>query len=246
MSQPARPLASPAAPARVRLIYEVEPRDDEFLLEEETMPESPTHDQAIDLLKLLLRAWAARTGRDVFVARNLACRTDPADARRGVDPDLCLLEPPPPDLDTLTQLRLWEPGHVAPWLAIEVVSESTSEKDYDKAPLAYARLGAQELWVFDPKRQGTSTTGGPFVVQVWRRDGDRMERVYAGDGPAHSPGLDAWLVVSDGGRTLRLADEEAGTRLWPTVTEQEREGRERAEAEVAELRRQLAALQGKG
>ncbi len=242
---------------RVRLVYEVEARDDEFLLEEETMPETPIHDQAIQLLVLLLQAWAARVGRDVLVARNLACRTDPADVRRGVDPDVCVIEPPPPDLDTLTQLRLWEPGHVAPWLAIEVVSESTADKDYQKAPVSYARLGTQELWIFDPKREGVGEMGGPYRVQVWRRERDRMERVYAGEGPAWSEGLGAWLVVVDGGRKLRLAGDEAGTQLWPTAAEQERAERERAEAraaqaqtereraeaEVAELRHRLAALE---
>jgi Uma2 family endonuclease len=218
MAQLSIPIPLPPPTRRVRLSFEVEARTDLFLLDEDDMPESPLHDQIIDLLKFILAAWAARAGRDVLVARNLACRHDPSDARVGVDPDLCVVEPAPSDLDTLKQLRLWD-GHAAPWLGIEVVSGSTADKDYHDAPVRYAVLGTHELWVFDPLREGPSDTGGPFVLQVWERRGARMERIYAGNGPAQSPGLDAWLVVTDGGRKLRVADDAGGQKLWPTEAE---------------------------
>lgn len=249
MAQPVA-TATPAPVPRVRLIYDVEAHTERFLLDEDDMPESPLHDQVLDLLKLLLLAWVARAGRDAFVARNLACRWDPSDARIGLDPDLCIIEPPPPDLDTLTQLRLWEPGHAAPWLGVEVVSRSTASKDYLDAPVRYARAGVRELWVFDPLREGPTETGGPFVLQLWRREGEQMRRVYAGDGPARSPELGAWLVVTEGGRRLRVADDEAGARLWPTEAEAAERARAASEAaraeaerEVAELRRRLSELE---
>ena len=84
-----------------------------------------------------------------------------------------------------------EPGHEGPFLGIEVVSESTAEKDYRDAPVRYARLGVRELWVFDPLGEGPTENGGPFTLQVWRREGDRMQRVHAGSGPARSPELEA-------------------------------------------------------
>lgn len=84
-------------------------------------------------------------------------------------------------------------------------------------------------------------------MQVWRRaEGDRLERCYAGDGPAYSPTLEAYLVVVDEGRMLRIAEDEGATRLWRTGEEAEREAREaerkakeEALARIAELERKL-------
>jgi hypothetical protein len=64
-------------------------------------------------------------------------------------------------------------------------------------------------------------------VQVWARDGrGELVRVYAGPGPVRSPYLGAWLVVTEGGKRLRLSDDRAGTRLWPTGEEAERAAKE--------------------
>ena len=81
------------------------------------------------------------------------------------------------------------------------------------------------------------------MLQVWRRDPRaRFRRVYAGRGPARSEALGAWLVVTDQGRRLRLADDPEGTSLWPTDAEAEHAARADAEAEVARLKAELAAL----
>ena len=64
-------------------------------------------------------------------------------------------------------------------------------------------------------------------MQVWRRtEGDRLARCYAGDGPAYSPALEAYLVVVDEGRKLRIAEDEGSTRFWRTGEEAEREAKE--------------------
>ncbi len=75
--------------------------------------------------------------------------------------------------------------------------------------------------------------------------------MYQGAGPAYSRELRAWLVVTDAGARLRLAEDAAGKRLWPTVEEEERaekeaerSRREAAEAEVARLRALLAGRDG--
>jgi Uma2 family endonuclease len=255
MAQPLSPLLpfgaprGPASPRRVRLVYEVEEQPERWLLDEDDMPETPLHHACLLLLDLILSAWVARSGRSAMVARNLACRWDDSDARVGVDPDLCLIEPaPPPDLK---QLRLWEPGHVAPRLAFEIVSGSTAAKDYQEAPARYARLGTREVWVFDPLREGPSLTGGPFVLQGWRWNGEQMERVHAGDGPAWSEELGAWLVVTEGGKRLRVADDPEGRKLWPTEAEEqalqrqaEAQARQQAEAKAqaeAQARQQAEA-----
>ena len=59
-------------------------------LSEATVPESVIHDQAVELLKALLVAWAARRQSRLFVARNLAVRWNEAAPRIGVDPDVCV------------------------------------------------------------------------------------------------------------------------------------------------------------
>jgi Uma2 family endonuclease len=202
-------------------------------LSEETMPESVVHDQAVELLKALLAAWAAREGR-AFVARNLAIRWDEAHPQIGVDPDVCVLRPPPPDAADLRSVRTWLPGHEPPALAVEVVSETNPHKDYTVAPDKYAVSGTSELWIFDPLLAGPTVHGGPIRLQVWQRrqDGDFV-RVYAGEGPARSPLLGAWVVATDEGRKLRVAEDEGATRFWRTAEED-------ALARVAELEAQLA------
>jgi Uma2 family endonuclease len=243
---------------RVRVTYDVDEQPERWLLDEEDLPESTLHDQIIDLLKVILLAWVARQPQSALVARNFACRWDPADARVGVDPDIALIAPAPPSADDLGQLRVWEPGHHPPRVAVEVVSPSTADKDYHDAPARYARLGARELWVFDPKREGSADTGGPFVLQIWRFEEGQMRRTYAGAGPARSDELAAWLVVTDGGTRLRIAEDREGTRVWPTAAEElarradeqasradEQASRaDAAEREIESLRRMIAERRG--
>jgi hypothetical protein len=72
------------------------------------------------------------------------------------------------------------------------------------------------------------------VLQVWRRsEAGEFRQVFAGDAPAYSEELGAWLVVTDGGTRLRVADDEAGEHLWLTGEESERA---RADALAARLR----------
>lgn len=212
------------------------------------MPESLIHDQAVDLLKSILSAWAARVG-GTQVMRNLAVRWDEEHPKVGVDPDVSVFRPPPPhDDDDLTSVRTWLEGHTPPLLAIEVVSDGNPHKDYVVAPDKYAASGTQELWVFDPKLAGPTSHGGPFRLQIWERDDrDGFARVYAGDGPARSRVLAAHVVVAADGHTLRIADDSAGSSLWLTVEETERKAKEAersakeaALARVAELEARLA------
>lgn len=66
-------------------------------------------------------------------------------------------------------------------------------------------------------------------------------RIYTGDGPARSPTLGAYLVATDEGRELRLADDEDATSFWRTAEESERAAKEAALARVAELEASIAA-----
>jgi Uma2 family endonuclease len=219
---------------RVEVVYDVPDADERWILEEENVPESVLHDEIILLVVELLKAWAERSGRPVRVGRNLALRWNEARPRVGVDPDIYVVEPPPPEGDDTTSLCTWKPGHHPPRIAVEVVSEGTAEEDYAEGPDKYAASGTEELWVFDPLGVGPMLRGGPFTLQVWRRDADRrFVRTYAGPGPARSEALGAWLVITDDGRRLRLADDAGGLAKWPTPAEEIA----RLRAEIEQLRK---------
>ncbi len=212
-----------------------------WLMDLDDVPETFLHDVIIELLKLVLKY--RYRDRNAIVTSNVACRWEPKDERVGVHPDVILLEPAPPEGEALKSLRVWEPGHQPPKLAIEIVSETNAAKDYDEGPLRLGRLGAEELWIFDPELHGPSNDGGPFVLQIWRRSATgpgQMEPVHKGDAPAFSPVLNAWVVTAEGGRRLRIADDAQGLQLWPTKDEAEAEERQ-VEAEArrveAEARR---------
>lgn len=220
-------------------VIHLRPNPDEeqrWFMELEDVPDTPLHDAIIALLILIFQH--RYRDRDVLVARNLGCRWAPDDARIGVDPDVALIEPAPPK--GISTLRVWEPGHSPPRIAIEVVSENNAAKDYMEGPPRIARLGGEELVIFDPELHGPTAEehGGPFVLQIWRRATDGqlvdMVRTYAGDGPAFSTVLNAWLVPTDDGERLRVADDELGNRLWPTEAEAETEARKAAEAKANE------------
>ncbi len=215
---------------KVFVAYEVPDADAGWELEEQDMPESALHDAIIDLLKHILKAWVTRARLDALVASNLALRWDERRFKVGVDPDVAVYVPPPPEGEETTSVCTWERGHEPPRIAVEVVSKSTASKDYVTAPNQYAASGATELWVFDPKRFGPRQLGGPFVLQLWRRDDSGVFRqLYRGDGPFQSPELGAWLVVTDHQTRLRIADDPEGTQLW--LTAEERAERERQSAE---------------
>ncbi len=233
----------------------------EWAVPEVPVPESNLHDLCIEYLRSLLLAWSERQRRDLLVARNLGIRWFEEEPRAGFDPDLCIIEPPPPG-GPPTSLRLWEPGHEPPWLAIEVVSSGHPYKDYLDTPARSAACGVRELWVYDPLLAGPRSSGGPFALQIWTRHGETMTRTHASSAPGYSPALDAWLVAdvdpSAANRQhvgaaqsrqppttqtrLRITTAEVGGTPWPTLIESERQ-RAEAERQRAEAERRLTAAE---
>jgi hypothetical protein len=217
-----------------------------WAIPEVPVPESQVHDQAIEYVRALLLAWAARCERQVEVLRNIGIRWVPSEPRAGFDPDLCLLDPAPQLEEGLTSLRLWESGLAAPCLAIEVVSANHPYKDYVDTPERAAACGIGELWVYDPLLAGPKQHGGPFLLQVWQSQGSSLERVHAGSGPAYSQRLQAWLHPRASRRPtearLVVSDDVEARAPWPTLLEQiaERERhaseRQRRRADAAEQR----------
>lgn len=218
----AQPSPLPHEPA---VVYTVPRWSPTWAVPEVPVPESDTHDAAIEWLRALLLAWVERSSRDIKVARNLGIRWVPEEPRAGFDPDLCLIEPSPPKHEPLTSLRLWQPGHAPPLLAVEVVSPGHPYKDYVDAPERCAACGVAELWIYDPMLAGPRARGGPHLLQVWHRAlGGPFERTHAGSGAAFSPALQAWLHPQPSrlpsGAKLRLSGDAAGRDRWQTTEEQ--------------------------
>ena len=239
----AAPMSS--APPHVAICFDVPWSHPSWVLGDQTVPESSVQDRASRAMDSTWTAWACRCRRGVVVRRNLAVRWDRQNPRIGVDPDVCLLEPPPATpSEALTSLRTWEPGNDPPRVAFEVVSENNADKDYGAGPRKHAAAGVGELWVFDPQHHGPDDDDGPWVLQVWdRNDDDVFRRVYAGDGPAWSEFFGAWLVVSSDGMLLRMSDDAEGTKLWPTEAEETERERGEKERERAEKERALAQVE---
>lgn len=205
------------------------------------MPESVLHDEIAELLKAILAHWA-REQQNVQIARNLAIRWDEDEPAIGVESDVCVLSPaiPRTDDEELRSVRTWLPGHTVPRLAIEIVSTTNPKKDYVIAPDKYAASGTRELWVFDPLLAGPHSHGGPFVLQIWSRDDEgRFVRRHAGEAPAYSEVLAAYVVTTDDGRRLRIAGAGDGSSTWLTDAEAAQAGEARALDRVAELEAML-------
>lgn len=203
--------------AVVSLRYPVRPNPEAWEIPEGPVPESTAHQLAVYRIYCLLLSWARRMqgARSIRIGQELAVRWLEQYPKTGIDPDVCVLDPAPPDFDDLTSLKLWEPGRLPPRLAIEVVSASHPYKDYVAIQERYAAMGVEELLVFDPLLQGPRSLGGPVALQMWRRDATlSFERIHFGDEPVHSLVLDAWCIPD--GRNLRIADDRSGTALWPT------------------------------
>jgi hypothetical protein len=208
------------------------------------VPESSVHDNAAEYLVLLLKAWAKTLDESVVIARNLAVRWLEHAPQVGIDPDVCVLYPPPPEANAIDSLRLWLPGHHAPPLCFEIVSKNHPHKDYADVHERYAALGTRELVVFDPLLAGPKSLGGPVSLQLWRRDAlGALDRVYFGPGPVYCELLNGWLFPEN--QRLVICSDSAGRHRWQTGEERERAEKERERAEKererAEKERERAA-----
>ncbi len=219
----------------IELTCRLRPNADAWVLPEVPVPKSHAHNLLVTYLVALLSAWVQREKRDALVVRNLALRWMEEHPRVGLDPDVALVEPVPPDVLKLKSLCTWKPGHAVPSLAIEVVSESHPYKDYMDIQERYAECGGSELWVVDTELQGPARFGGPHLLQVWSIDAHgSFTRVYAGDA-YRSPTLDAWVRVTPQG--VVLSNDAAGDKRWLSPEES---GRAERDARLAERAARLA------
>jgi Putative restriction endonuclease len=214
-------LAAMQPSALVSVRYPARPYLEAWVLPEGKVPEATAHQAAVYRIFGLLHAWSQRIRpeRSVSIASELAVRWLREHPRTGADPDVCVIEPAPPDFIDLKSLKLWEASRVAPRLAIEVVSSSLPHKDYDSIQERYAAMGVEELLVFDPLLHGPRSLGGPVPLQLWRRDATRaFERVAFGQEPVYSQVLEVWCIAD--GRDLQFAPDRRGKQRWLTAEEQ--------------------------
>ncbi|MGK3989134.1 Uma2 family endonuclease [Sorangium sp. So ce136] len=185
------------------------------------MPESRPHNLLSERIRSLLLGWAARAGRNVKSGRTLAIRWNRQHPQLGVDPDVYLVELPPPEGDVVRSLLLWRDGHVAPRLAVEIVNTEHPTKNYVVETQKYVACGVEELWALDPLLEGPRAHGGPFRIQLWRRLDAASAQVHAGEGPGWSEVLQGWphavQVRASMGWSFDLSTDEAGAERWLTL-----------------------------
>jgi hypothetical protein len=219
--------------------YSLSGFSDAWVIREEPVPESAWHDRCLEILKALLDGWVASSARNAAVFRDIAIRARRENPALGWNPDVCVVEPAPPGALELESMRLWD--HASPSFAFEAVSPNHPYKDYVVIPEKCAVAGVGELCVFDPLLVGPRAHGGPWLLQLWRRASDGgFERVHAGDGPARSSVLGAWLLPDRATRTLRIANQANGEEPWQTVAESAKQGEVEARQREAEARQREA------
>jgi Uma2 family endonuclease len=192
-----------------------------------------------------LRKLLEEQNRDWFVNYEQKMNLDPHDQRVGVCPDIYVLPCQPQD-PNFAEWPAYLPGIPVPVFALEAVSPSNWAKDYVESPQKYAKLGVEELLLFDePAMEGKSPASDPYVLQLYRKEkGGVLKRVYAGEGPVYSEVLGAWFrtvgnkltVTRDQGGTSIVFTYEETERWWGKL-EEEREERKEAEAKAKRERK---------
>jgi Uma2 family endonuclease len=245
MHTPSDPGFSPASGAgRVVVRYELPGFSERWTLPEQTVPESAWHDACLELVKALLVAWLKRTARAAEVYRDIAVRVRSDRPNVGFDPDICLVDPAPPEGTELESLKLWRADHAAPALVVEVVSPHHPHKDYSEIPEKCAAAGVGELVVFDPRLAGPRSGGGPHLLQLWRLlPGEGFVRVHAASTAAFSQVIGAWWVPIEGGSRLGVSEDPDGQKPWLTLEQSERVAKEAERAAKEDALRRVAELE---
>lgn len=191
-----------------------------------------------------LRKLLAEQNRDWFVGYEQKMLLDEKDQRIGVVPDLYVLPCQPKD-PNFSQWPAYLPDVPVPVFALEVVSGSNWDKDYQGSPQRYAKLGVEELLIFDPMAlEGKSPASPPHVLQLYRQGKKgELKRVDAGEGPVWSDEMRVWFRA-EGGRVTVTRDREGKTPVltaeeterWWDKLEEERAARKEAEEQTKQER----------
>lgn len=170
----------------------------------------------------------------VYIGSDLLVYYEEGDPRKFIVPDVFfVLDCEPGRRRTF---KTWEENR-SPEVVFEVTSRSTRRQDEVFKPKTYARIGVQELFLYDP----TADYLDP-AVQGFRFDGDEAIRMTPGpSGSLRSEILGVELSLDNA--RLILSDTQSGHPL-PTEAEAERAAREEAESRAdAEATARRAAEQ---
>ncbi len=131
--------------------------------------------------------------------------------------------------------KIWEEQR-GPSVVLEVTSRSTSRNDYVTKMALYEELGVQEYFLYDPEEEYLDPP-----LQGQRLVGSRYEPIQAVDGQYRSQLLGVDLHRND--RDLVFVDILTGQECL-TGEEFEREARLGVEAELQQLRNEIARMRG--
>ena len=190
------------------------------------MAETDLHrDTLASLVQLLKRFY--RDTNDIYVSGNLLIYYEEGNPFRSVAPDVFVVK----NVSKRNRriYKLWEEKQ-APSVVIELSSKSTAREDLQKKWRLYERLGVAEYFIFDPEYAYLDLP----LIGYRLEDGEYVE-LELSDNRIFSQELNLELVAAPSG--LRLFDRERNDFL-PTPDEAE-ERLAAADAEIAELRRQL-------
>ena len=207
---------------------------DEHPTAEDLMGESIAQSTLIAYLRSVLMYLYHAEGW--FIAPNFNLYSAPDRMAYPITPDLALFKgivSTPVQPPQLKSWRLYLPENPPPQVVFEVSSDATWEKDLLNKPAAYAALGVQEYYAYDPN-EPPNWPAGQGRLRGWHRSNNGfVEQTPMRDGRLWSPELASWLIPD--GFYLRLADRVGVIRL--TEAEAERLARER-ETQRAEAERQ--------
>ena len=173
----------------------------------------------VEVLRPLIAFWFLGQGRRLFVGADQFIYSVEGDPTQRIAPDIYVL--PGVDPDSVPSCwKLWELTQ-GPSFVLEIVSKDFHE-DYDEAPVENARIGTQELVIFDPRVTPRSRVRVRW--QVYRRVKGRGFRLVekSNEDRVFSRELGCFLrMVGEGLQTrLRLGTGERGDTLVPTPEEQ--------------------------
>ncbi len=129
-------------------------------------------------------------------------------ARSYVEPDVGLWDRH--RIDPATKMIPWSPA-TTPWLVLEVLSESTADKDFHVNPLLYGLMGVQEYWICHPDTERITHVWKQSPASPWdnilaHRTAGTEPGVALGDtdGVEYSQVLNTWINL----------DVSAGFQCW--------------------------------
>jgi Uma2 family endonuclease len=223
-----------------------------YLRDEDDVGQSALHWSIANELANLLEELARERGwLPIFIGGDQFVAWVEQHSQVRVSPDVYIIDDPPARIPPSWQT--WLPGHRAPRFAVEVVSDTSWDKDYVVAPEKYGSMGVNELVIADPHGFLQPGRSKRVPLQVHRRLGqnNKLTCVAKGAGPVHCAELGAYLLFCKNGRgepRVRISRDSAGRDLVLKSVERadaeaSRADAEASRAEAAEARVEATAVE---